>query len=272
MNGIRGVSFQEVPGGLIVRVKKDQKTSKKSSAGKLKKRLPYSFKQMSKQIMQAKTANAARPLVSRMQAKLSWLYKKLRSGEYGDGEITAAIIHAAAMERIAKRKVRHLEEEEAAENGSCYVNEQGEEAGALGEAELEEGKAENPNETMAGDSSTKEMKHLLEEMEELEREMVEESLLELQDMFSCAGKDLTKEELGDIKRKHRSEEERQLMHADLKYLKALFDRLEQEKRQSAVGGMNTNGAQNCEISYAVDCVPEVELAEMDIGESFDITV
>ena len=118
MNGISGVSFQEVPGGLRVRVKKSSKgSSKGSSSGKLRKRLPYNFKQISKQIMQAKTSNAARPLVTKMQAKLSWLYKKLRSGDYGDSEIAAAIIHAAEMQRIAKRKVKHLEQEEAAENG-----------------------------------------------------------------------------------------------------------------------------------------------------------
>lgn len=51
MNGIIGISFQEIPGGLKVHVKKGQN---KSSPGKLKKRLPYNFKQMSKQIMMAK--------------------------------------------------------------------------------------------------------------------------------------------------------------------------------------------------------------------------
>ena len=136
MNGIAGVSFQEVPGGLKVHVRKSQN---KSSAGKLKKRLPYNFKQMSKQIMQAKTSDAARPLVAKAQAKLSWLYKKLRSGEYGDSEIVAAIIHAAAMERIAKRKVRHLEEEEAAENKSGVMGVPGEEEEIYGEDELKAG-------------------------------------------------------------------------------------------------------------------------------------
>ncbi|MCR4928856.1 MAG: hypothetical protein K5988_02545, partial [Lachnospiraceae bacterium] len=76
MNGIIGISFQEIPGGLKVHVKKGQN---KSSPGKLRKRLPYNFKQMSKQIMMAKTSDAARPLVTRIQAKLSWLYRKLRS-------------------------------------------------------------------------------------------------------------------------------------------------------------------------------------------------
>ena len=136
MNGIAGVSFQEVPGGLKVHVRKSQN---KSSAGKLKKRLPYNFKQMSKQIMQAKTSDAARPLVAKAQAKLSWLYKKLRSGEYGDSEIVAAIIHATVMERIAKRKVRHLEEEEAAENKSGVMGVPGEEEEIYGEDELKAG-------------------------------------------------------------------------------------------------------------------------------------
>lgn len=113
MNGVTGVSFRETEKGLEVRVHK----SKSSSSGKLKKRLPYNFKQLSRQISQAKTSDSPRSLVSKMQAKLSWLYKKLKSGEYGENEVSAAIIHAAAMERIAKRKVKHLEEEEAAENG-----------------------------------------------------------------------------------------------------------------------------------------------------------
>ena len=222
MNGIAGVSFQEVPGGLKVHVRKSQN---KSSAGKLKKRLPYNFKQMSKQIMQAKTSDAARPLVAKAQAKLSWLYKKLRSGEYGDSEIVAAIIHAAAMERIAKRKVRHLEEEEAAENKSGVMGVPGEEEEIYGEDELKAGIEESeeiPEEMM---------KQMMEEIEELEEELAEDMMSELQDMISCASGDMTEEEIEELKRKHRNDEERQITRADLKYLKALFDRLEQEKKQ-----------------------------------------
>jgi hypothetical protein len=174
MNGIRSVSFQEVPGGLLVHVRKESKTS---TSGKLKKRLPYNFKLMSKQIMQAKTSTAARPLVTKMQAKLSWLYKKLRSGEFGDSEVAAAIIHAASMERIAKRKVRH-----------------------------------------------------------------------------------------------RNEEERQITRADLKYLKALFDRLEQEKKQAASGVSSASSGRSSSVSYVIDCMPEVEMTDMDLGEVMDVCV
>ncbi|MCR5746391.1 MAG: hypothetical protein K6G03_01635, partial [Lachnospiraceae bacterium] len=228
MNGIAGVSFQEVPGGLKIHIRKSQT---KSSAGKLKKRLPYNFKQMSKQIMQAKTSDAARPLVAKVQAKLSWLYKKLRSGEYGDSEIAAAIIHAAAMERIAKRKVRHLEEEEAVENGSGAIGAPDEDEEIYGKGELKAGI--EGREEISGEM----MKQMMEEIEELEEELAEEMMSELQDMISCASGDMTEQEIEELKRKHRNDEERQITRADLKYLKALFDRLEREKEQVSSGNI-----------------------------------
>ena len=43
------------------------------------------------------------------------LYGLFGSGDYGDSEIAAAIIHAVEMQRIAKRKVKHLEQEEYSE-------------------------------------------------------------------------------------------------------------------------------------------------------------
>ena len=263
MNGIIGISFQEIPGGLKVHVKKGQN---KSSPGKLKKRLPYNFKQMSKQIMMAKTSDAARPLVTRIQAKLSWLYRKLRSGEYGDSEIAAAIIHAAAMEKIAKRKVRYLEEEESAENGTGLGIVPGEDEEIYGKDELEKSLEENTS------ISEEELKKMMEEIEELERKMAEETMSELQDMISCASGDMSEEEIEELKRKHRNEEDRQLTKADLEYLKALFDRLEQEKKQAASSASSFHSSDSSYVSYAVDLVPEVEMTDADIGECIDVSV
>ena len=263
MNGIIGISFQEVPGGIKVHVKKGQN---KSSPGKLKKRLPYNFKQMSKQIMMAKTSDAARPLVTQIQAKLSWLYRKLRSDEYGDSEIAAAIIHAATMERIAKRKVRHLEEEEAAENGTGLGMVPGEEDEIYGKDELEKSLEENEN------ISEEEMKKMMEEIEKLEEELAEETLSEIQDMISCASGDMSEEEIEELKRKHRNEEDRQLTRADLEYLKALLDRLEQEKKQAASGISSYRGSDTSSVSYVVECVPEIEMTDVDVGECVDVSV
>jgi hypothetical protein len=263
MNGIIGVSFQEIPGGLRVNIKK---AKNKSSPGKLKKRLPYNFKQMSRQIMTAKTSDAARPLVTRIQAKLSWLYKKLKSDEYGDSEIAAAIIHAARMEKIAKRKVRHLEEEEAAENGNGIANAPGEDEEIYDKDELQKSMEESE------DFSEEIMKKMMEEIEQLERELVEDSMSEIQDMISCAGGDLSEEEIDELKRKHRSEEERQLTRADLEYLKALFDRLEQEKKQASSGFASVHNPDSSTVSYVIDSMPESELADIDIGENIDLSV
>ena len=288
MNGIAGVSFREgglstksnligrptgqvcssglslpvTAKGLEVHVKR---SSNRASPGKLKKRLPYSFKQLSREIREVKTSVSARPLVTRIQAKLSWLYKKLRSGEYGDSEITAAILHAAAMEKIAKRKVRHLEEEEAAENGNTALNAPGEEEEIYGKNELEKSLEENE------DISDEKMRQMMEEIKELEEELAEDMMSELQDMISCSGKKMSEEEIKELKRDHRNKEDRQLTIADLKYLKALFDRLEQEKRQTSSGRAqsidNDSGSMLC---FSVDCLPEVEMADMDIGETVDV--
>ena len=262
MNGIAGVSFRETSMGLEVRVRK---SSGSSMIGKLKKRLPYNFKQLSKQILQVKTSEAARPLVTKIRAKLSWLYRKLKSGEYGDSEIAAAIIHAASMEKIAKKKVRHLEEEEAAENGSSPANTTGEEEEIYGKDELEESLKESE------DISEEMMENLMEEIEELEEELSEDMMSELQDMVSCAGKEMSEEDIKNLKRDHRQKEEQQLTRADLKYLKALFDRLEQEKKQASSGGFQTGSNSSSSISFSVDCMPGIELMEADVGETVDLS-
>ena len=273
MNGVTGVSFRETEKGLEVRVHK----SKSSSSGKLKKRLPYNFKQLSRQISQAKTSDSARSLVSKMQAKLSWLYKKLKSGEYGENEVSAAIIHAAAMERIAKRKVKHLEEEEAAENGEGI--------GSAGEDEeiSDEMMRRNEEDSPDGESlnrskprgslDQRSRAEMLKEIEELEKELAEDSMSEMQDMISCASGNMSEEEIEELKRKHRSSEEKQLTREDLRYLKALFDGLEQEKRQLASGISSfSSGGNDTSFSCGIDCIPEVETMDMDLGGSIDTII
>ncbi len=268
MTGISSISFQVTNSGLLVHV---HKSSSGNNSGKLKKRLPYNFKQMSKQIQQAKTANAARPLATKMRAKLSWLYKQLRNGDYGASEVFAAILHAASMERIAKRKLKHLEEEEAAEDGSgAITSTTGEEEEIPGKDELQEAMEENE------EISEEMMQNMMEKIQELEEELASESLSEMQDMLSYSGGEMSEEEIKDMKRKHREEEDRQLTRADLNYLKALFDRLEQEKRsassEAAVLRSQNTGSMSTGVSYQVESLPDVEMADSDISSAIDVAV
>ena len=109
------------------------------------------------------------------------------------------------------------------------------------------------------------------EIEELEEELSEDMLSELQDMVSCAGKEMSEEDIKNLKRDHRQKEEQQLTRADLKYLKALFDRLEQEKKQTSSGSYQAGGNNSSTFSFSVDCMPEIELMDADIGETVDLS-
>ena len=84
---------------------------------------------------------------------------------------------------------------------------------------------------------------------------------------------LSEEEIDELKRKHRNSEEKQLTKADLRYLKALFDGLEQEKRQLASGSVSSvGGSDSSSFSCGIDCVPEVESMDMDVGDFVDVSV
>ena len=87
---------------------------------------------------------------------------------------------------------------------------------------------------------------------------------------------MSEEDLEQLKKKHRNDEEKQLTRADLRYLKALFDGLEQEKRQLAsasVGSSGSSGGYSSEsFSCAVDSSADFGEMDMGTGENFDISI
>lgn len=83
----------------------------KNTALKLKK-LRYNYKSISTQILRSKTSTIAKQVVSRARREVIRLKRQRLSREYNDGELKAAIVHAQAMLRVAKKKARHLQEEE----------------------------------------------------------------------------------------------------------------------------------------------------------------
>lgn len=84
--------------------------------------LKYNFKNISSKILRSKTSASARQVVSQAKRELLRLKKERQNNTDGDTEeLDAAIAHAKAMERVAKKKVKHLEEEEMAKasGGPC---------------------------------------------------------------------------------------------------------------------------------------------------------
>lgn len=89
------------------------RTEKKSTTQKLKK-LQYSYKSISSQLLRSKTSVDAAKVARKARRQLVMLKgKRLYENEkYDSYELEAAITHAQAMVRVARKKVKHLQEEE----------------------------------------------------------------------------------------------------------------------------------------------------------------
>lgn len=99
---------------------RNQRQQTKNTTLALKK-LKYQFKNISSKILRSKTSQAAKQAAGQARREVLRLKRQKQSGNYDDDEIQAAIDHAKAMERVAKKKAKHLEEEELAKaaDGIC---------------------------------------------------------------------------------------------------------------------------------------------------------
>lgn len=130
-----------------------QQRLKNSDTSNQLKKMKYQFKNLSSKIIQSKTSVSARKVASAAKREIIKLKKELNSDKYDKEEIEAAIAHAKAMERVAKKKARHLEEEEMVRTGGICAE----------RLEEEEKRLQNPEEEIDEESE-----------EELDAEYAEE--------------------------------------------------------------------------------------------------
>ena len=247
---------------------------KTSSSGKKKKSVLYSFKQVSSQVLQAKTSTKAMQVSNSIRAKIGLLKKQLKNGDVDEEELLRAILHAEMVMRACDKKKKNLKMEETAERN------------LEGEEEI----PAEPEEPITDAESEEEIKELEQEefealMEKLElsademMEMAEETVEldeELDEMAEALSGSMTPEDLEQLKVKHRSDEARDILKADLKYLKALFDRLQSEKENA--GKANFTGAYDSGVSLSLGggmdmpVMTTQEVQQPDIGGSMDIEV
>lgn len=223
-------------------------------SGKSKKRLPYRYKEISALILRAKTSGNAGQAVIKARAQAANLRKKLGTGEYDDQELENAILHADKMVKIAKKRQKHLKEEENAKRCSDLENEleREEDFGEEVQAALENSMEQEDSIAMDEEEMRQYMKELQKLMQEQMKELQKQMQEEMQDMMEEFGKkdglEELSEELGqmdqvmaktknleELKRKHRQEELRDIIRADMEYLKAFFGRLEKEKQEASSG-------------------------------------
>lgn len=257
---------------------------RKTSSGRSgkKKKLSYQFKEISTAIMQTKNSESAGRVLLRARSRAALLRQKMYSGEYDKRELKAAILHADAMVRIARKRMRHLSEEEQAgreeEHGKATDDGRGERSDLTAVIEQEQeaqGETRELTEELSEELSEELTEELQEMMEEVMASMMEEAL---QDTVNAVV-EMEPADLETLKRKHRSKELRELMEADMKYLKALFDRLEQEKRDgpgslsgTAAGQEADPNAVSLELGGARVPLETIMPVDTAAGQSVDISI
>ena len=226
-------------------VKRTARGSQSSKTSKYKsKKLNYNYKAVSSAILKAKTPTAAGQAVIKAKQMLAKLMKNIKMTESVDEELQIAIFHAKQMVLVAHKKKKNLEMEEKAKRGEGvdgkleFFGEEQERKAADEDFErvflekFSEGTSENLKE---------ELRQMLENLSEMEKELWQESAEEIE--FAEGLSDLGEDDLENLKRKHRNSEWRDIVRADMKYLKAMSDKWEREK-----GSGGGSGGVSLEIS------------------------
>lgn len=259
---------------------RNQRQQTKNTTLALKK-LKYQFKSISSKILRSKTSQAAKQAAGQARREIMRLKRQKQNSDSDSDseEIDAAIAHAQAMERVAKKKAKHLEEEEMvkAAGGIC----QGDRISEEETKDTQDAEAKNVqnaeemsrdlsayeyagNEAYAGDSYDisdyvdlgmdafyaqagdfmSEMSdftsEMMQEMSDSLRDLMEEMGLDgLSDTAVSVDREMDPADLKMMKIKHRNKEMKDIVKADAEYLKAVFDHLEKMKDNAVIPTGNT---------------------------------
>lgn len=206
---------------------------KQKSKSKKVKKLNYNFKDVSSAILKSNTSLSAKKTVTKARNKLVMLRRKLFSGDYDDQELDRAIIHAAKMERIARKKMKHLQEEEKIQKNNKDKSKKNSsvKGNSLTSSIVEDMGEELQERSMEKlDRLIKEMQKILDEYSEEMSEYEED--LSLSDEELSYRENTKSDDLELLKKKNRSKEMREIAEADLKYLKAVFQKLDRERQEA----------------------------------------
>lgn len=232
---------------------RNQRQQTKNTTLALKK-LKYQFKSISSKILRSKTSQAAKQAAGQARREIMRLKRQKQNSDSDSEEIDAAIAHAQAMERVAKKKAKHLEEEEMvkAAGGICQGDRICEEetkdvqdAESENARNAEEMSAEDPADEVSRELAAyagefmSEMSdftsELMQEMSDGLRDLMEEMGLDgISDTAVSVNREMDPADLKMMKIKHRNKEMKDIVKADAEYLKAVFDHLEKMKDNAVI--------------------------------------
>lgn len=269
-------------------------TSKKDT--KTKKKLNYSYKDVSSKIQRAKNSVSAGQAVISAKRKVMELRRKASSGNVDSEDLQLALSHAKRMESIAKKKKHNLELEEMVEqvqardekldemkdsSGSQTgmidvakdtieraedeIREQQEEYADGIRAEFEELAEEYELDDEMTEELSEEMSQMIEEFGQEEMELLEETM-EMLEQMEAVNPHMSDEQLENLKRKHRASEDKALTKANMDYLKGVIKQLEKESHKSSQAAV---APQACAYSPASIVCPSITVNAPE-GISIDV--
>ncbi len=204
----------------------------------------YNYKEVASKIQQAKTSQGAAQAVIAAKRKVMEMKRKISAGEGDPEELQLALTHAKRMEMAARKKKNHLELEEMAGNSVKRTERKDklEEAAAELKSSLVE--AEELKVSGLEDEILEKRQDMIGEAVEEGQEMTDEALADLNEMISEFGEEeletleeamemletmevidphMDREELEELKRKHRLAEQKAIVKADMDYLRDLIN-------------------------------------------------
>ncbi|MBP5745822.1 MAG: hypothetical protein J6W58_05935 [Lachnospiraceae bacterium] len=229
----------------------------------------YNFKEVESRIQRAKTSVSAGQAVVSARRKVLEVRRKMASSKNNAEELQLALTHARRMEMVAKKKKHHLELEELARTVSKRDEklEQQEQAAVdmknsmvtadeekivKRQDEIFDERIEMISEAaeQMNDQMLKELNEKIAEFGEDELRELEEAMEMLENM-EMIDPHMTKEDLDELKRKHRASEQKAMMKADMDYLKGMI------KLNSAGKGMSS-------VSFPSAAVSNISLPAMSV--------
>ena len=236
------------------------------------KTLKYSFKNISSKLLRSKTSVSARQVASQAKREVARLKNLKKVEGYDPEELEAAITHAKAMERLAKKKARHLEEEEMAKVGGACLGEELEKEEMAEKVQEQEELEDIQPEDISTEEFQAQMDEMMAELEASMDEMMAELEASMDDMMDDLGLadlfedmtgtavDMDPEDLKMMKIKHRSKEQQDQAKADAEYLKAIFKHFEALKGTGTISTGNTNPVPVINMAGASESMAPVESA------------
>ncbi|MCR5754874.1 MAG: hypothetical protein K6G30_08720 [Acetatifactor sp.] len=241
----------------------DKKTHKPSN---------YNSREVATKIQRAKTSASAGLALIAAKRKVLEVKRKISTGDGDPKELQLALTHARRMEMVARKKKHHLELEEMAQTtGQRDERLQQEDTAAdmknamISAQEEELAKKEDAVFEAWEELSDEMMADLNAMISELGDEVLEEmeKAMEMLESMEIIDPHMSKEELEELKRKHRLAEQKEMVKADMDYLKGMIKH--QMQMGQAVPGVSTGTvAMPTSASVAMSSVPASGGSTIDV--------